>query len=121
MALLFAPAEHGNSGDYSEIARTAECLRLSEFNLFRLAYRRWYGRECETRMLERIFGNYLTSGMAPHWVRHLARNAVGDGHDRERFAAGDLPRHDGLPAAPFSPYPALLFLAALVIYGMLLT
>lgn len=106
--------------DYGLVAYGAEILKLSQFDVFRLAYRRWYGREADFRALERVFGRYLTHGVAPHWVRHLARDLSGDGADRDRFAADDLPRREGLPSAPPSPYPVLVFFSALAIYAIML-
>lgn len=120
--LLVPPAiiEPDDGSDYGGVARAAAALRLGQYDLFRLAYRRWHGSEGSRRLLEREFGRYLTAGKAPFWVRHLARDLHYDGADRERFGAGDLPRRDGLPTAPPTLAPSAVFLAALVVYLALL-
>jgi len=59
--------------DLGRVIRAAEALGITEFDFFRLAYRRWSGDEPEPRMLESTFAVYMFQQTVPHWVRHLAR------------------------------------------------
>lgn len=59
--------------DYALVTMVANRRSVSEFELFRAAYRAWYGVEGRERLVERHFGDYLNSGRAPHWVRHHCR------------------------------------------------
>lgn len=52
----------------------ANLLGDTEFELFRKAYRDWYGRWPDEMHLERDFGNWLTSpGDLPPYVRRYLR------------------------------------------------
>jgi len=59
--------------DLGRVIRAAEALGITEYDFFRLAFRRWSGREAEARALENIFVVYMFQQSVPHWVRHLAR------------------------------------------------
>ncbi|MBC8337622.1 MAG: hypothetical protein H8E39_02930 [Alphaproteobacteria bacterium] len=59
--------------DLGRVIRAAEALGITEFDFFRLAYRRWSGQEPGPRMLESTFAVYMFQQTVPHWVRHLAR------------------------------------------------
>lgn len=61
------------SDDTSALGRTAERLAVSEYRVFELAYRNWYGRVPETALLEQIYGRYLDRTELPHWVRDFTR------------------------------------------------
>jgi len=69
---LICPQEPSDLGDVIE---AAEALRISEYDFFRLAYRRWSGHEPEDEALERVFVDYMFHQAVPPWVRHLAREA----------------------------------------------
>ncbi len=51
-------------------------LDISEFRLFELAYRAWYGKEAGARQLELDFADYMFRNRVPIWVRHYARGVV---------------------------------------------
>jgi hypothetical protein len=66
-------AAGGEACDRHAAIDAAEALGLKEFEFFRLAYRRWFGRQPDLTFLEHAFVDYLFSGRLPPWVRQLAR------------------------------------------------
>ena len=61
--------------DLRDVIMAAEALSISEYDFFRLAFRRWSGHEPEDKALERVFVDYMFYQAVPYWVRHLAREA----------------------------------------------
>jgi hypothetical protein len=51
----------------------ATALDLREIDFFRLAYRRWHGRDIRPNLLEHAFAEYMFHRRVPLWVRHFAR------------------------------------------------
>ncbi len=60
--------------ELDNVIDAAGVLSISEYDFFRLAFRRWSGHELEDRALEHIFVDYMFHQTIPHWVRHLARD-----------------------------------------------
>ena len=82
--------------DVASVRRAAGLLQIQEFAFFRLAYRRWHGRNAPDRELEPAFISYLFRRRVPPWVRHLAREV----QERSDNAAL-LPQDYGVePTAP---------------------
>lgn len=69
---------------YSVVVRAAEALGISEYDFFRLAFRRWSGREADSQALEQAFVAYMFHQTVPPWVRHLSRDVL------EHLDAGTL-------------------------------
>lgn len=63
--------------DAQRVVQVANELEISEFEIFSRAYNDWYGRDADTRALERDFAQYLYFGAAPPWVRHYTRLFLG--------------------------------------------
>ncbi len=83
------------SDDVCEAVSASELLEITEFRLFELAYREWFGREADQAALEPPFVQYMFAQQAPAWVRHFARNVIACDRD------GRLERAEfGLPPAP---------------------
>jgi hypothetical protein len=59
--------------DVQAVVYAAATLQTSEFEVFRLAYREWFGRPAETRDMEACFHRYLATTRAPAWVRSFVR------------------------------------------------
>jgi len=80
------------AGDRVAVAEAALALGLKEFDLFRLAYRRWFGRQPDEKLLENAFAAYMFGRAVPTWVRHLSRQVVDQRRrgtlDAEAFGAG---------------------------------
>jgi len=69
-------APPGYEPDSDLTARAAEALRISEFDLFRLAYRTWHGEDPETQRIEKVFAAYLFNQTVPSWLRHFCRDVL---------------------------------------------
>ncbi len=62
--------------DGTTVLAAAAQLDVSEFEIFRLAHRAWFGRDGDEKSLERIFVAYMFHGKVPLWVRHLCRDVM---------------------------------------------
>ena len=70
--------------DFVAAMKAAEALGVSEYDFFRLAFRRWLDREANEKTLERSFVAYMFHQNVPVWVRHFSRDVL------SRDAAGIL-------------------------------
>jgi len=61
------------TADARDVVDAALALQVGEFDLFRLAYRRWHGEEAEEKALERLFAGYMFHQRVPPWVRQYCR------------------------------------------------
>jgi hypothetical protein len=108
------------AGDVADVLEAAALLEVTEFQLFHMAYRRWYGAEIGNDGLERHYLPYMFKSQVPSWVRALARDVIADA-DAERLD----PRVYGVHPRPLSMdmYNRGLrsFLWIAVILGTLLT
>ena len=66
----------------------ASVLQISEYELFRIAYLKWFDHTISDKRLESLFKEYLATGDAPYWVNDFARKA------HEKFKAGELNYRD---------------------------
>ncbi len=57
-------------------AEAKAALGILDFELFRTAWRSWYGAEPEDRRLEPAFVTYLYTTRLPGYVRHFARQVL---------------------------------------------
>jgi hypothetical protein len=73
--LIAAPAP---SRDAANVYHAAEHFDISPFDLYRHAYRAWFGVEAETRNLEHRFVACLFHGEVPFWVRDYCRRAMAE-------------------------------------------
>ncbi len=62
--------------DFAAAMKAAEALGVSEFDFFRLAFRRWSGCEADEKTLERYFCPYMFHQIVPVWVRHFSRDVL---------------------------------------------
>ncbi len=74
----------GAAADCHAVTLAASALGLQEYDFFRLAYRRWFGRLPGEAVLERAFSRYMFAQVVPPWARHLSRAVL------ERRRAGTL-------------------------------
>lgn len=63
-------------GDVADVLEAAALLEVTEFELFRIAYRRWFGTDIRDRELERFYLPYMFRGRVPPWVRQLTRAVI---------------------------------------------
>jgi hypothetical protein len=69
MKRKFSPPQR----DGDNVVCAASLLHVSEFDLFRLAYRNWYGRAPTEHQLASAFDGYLERTDIPMWVRAFVR------------------------------------------------
>lgn len=60
-------------GNAQAVAHTASLLQISEFEVFQLAYQRWFGRLADHREIDTSFSRYLIKAHVPLWVRAFTR------------------------------------------------
>jgi hypothetical protein len=63
--------ERKTPADVWAVLRASALLGISEFRLFHIAYRFWYGHEADEDQIERYFVPYMFRDMVPPWVRHF--------------------------------------------------
>jgi len=82
------------SSDVADVLEAAALLEVTEFEFFRIAYRRWFAADIGDDGLERYYLPYMFKRRVPPWVRHLAREVIeraeADGLDPKDY--GVLPR-----------------------------
>lgn len=65
-----------NETDLPSVVQVATLLRVSEFEVFRLAYQQWFGHPPRELALKAPFQHYLQSAMVPAWVRSFVRQVL---------------------------------------------
>lgn len=73
--------------EFGAVMKAAEALSISEYDFFRLAFRRWWGKEADEKKMERIFVAYMFHQTVPTWVRHLTRDVIAQTADGKLDAA----------------------------------
>jgi hypothetical protein len=96
-----------------EVLDTAALLDTTEFNIFCLAYTRWFGRGASVEFIEPHFNAYMFSEIVPFWVHHFTR------HIMNLYATGRLnPEDYGLKMPPASA--RMIFLGRLYAFLLIL-
>ena len=65
-----------NSPKRSEILDAANLLQIGEFQLIQLAYKVWYKEELPENRINKIFSEYMFTGIVPTWVTYYARDII---------------------------------------------
>ena len=60
----------------SEILNAANLLQIGEFQLIQLAYKVWYKEDLPEEKINKIFSEYMISGIIPIWVTYYAKNII---------------------------------------------
>ena len=60
----------------SKILHTANLLQIGEFQLIQLAYKVWYGKDLPEEKINKIFSEYMISGIIPMWVTYYAKDII---------------------------------------------
>ena len=92
-----AGASGGREPSSNAVMDAAALLDVTEFDFFRLAYRRRFGHQPRERMLETVFAGYMLRAEVPPWVTalcyeilqrrdhgNLDAEAIGAGRFRDR-------------------------------------
>jgi hypothetical protein len=62
--------------DVRAVLDISALLGISEFRLFHLAYRFWYGDDAAEETIERYFIPYMFHDAVPPWVRHFTNHVT---------------------------------------------
>ena len=60
----------------SEILNAANLLHVGEFQLIQLAYKVWYKEDLPEDKINKIFSEYMVTGIIPIWVTHYAQDSL---------------------------------------------
>ena len=60
----------------SEILQAANLLHIGEFQLVQLAYKSWYNENLPEDRINKIFSEYMVTGIIPVWVTHYAQDIL---------------------------------------------
>ena len=60
----------------SEILNAANLLHIGEFQLIQLAYKVWFREDLPEDKINKIFTEYMISGIVPIWVTYYARDIL---------------------------------------------
>lgn len=123
MDIGYRPSRDLIPADLRLVSDAATALRLREFDLFRAAWRSWFGRTPDDKAMERVFVAYLFHQRVPTWVRHFARRVLADREagslDPDRLGVAHYPRQKPL-ANSGEGYVTGLYIAAVVVCVILL-
>lgn len=62
--------------DVAGVLKTAALLDTTEYRVFELAYRDWYGNSANATEIERFFTTYMFTEIVPLWVRQFTRKTI---------------------------------------------
>ena len=60
----------------SEILYAANLLQIGEFQLIQLAYKAWYNEDLPETKINKIFSEYMVTGIIPIWVAYYAKDIL---------------------------------------------
>ena len=60
----------------SEILNAANLLHIGEFQLIQLAYKVWYNENLPEDKINKIFSEYMVTGIIPIWVTYYAKDIL---------------------------------------------
>ena len=60
----------------SEILNAANLLQIGEFQLIQLAYKVWYREDLSEDKIDKIFSEYMITGIIPIWVTYYAKDII---------------------------------------------
>ena len=60
----------------NEILHTANLLQIGEFQLIQLAYKVWYNENLPEDKINKIFSEYMITGIIPIWVTYYAKDIL---------------------------------------------
>ena len=60
----------------SKILYAANLLHIGEFQLIQLAYKSWYNEDLPEDKINKIFSEYMVTGIIPIWVTHYAQDIL---------------------------------------------
>jgi hypothetical protein len=122
-----APSQFGSKGlseDARQVLDAAALLHLREYDVFRLAWWRWFGRDGDEKTLERRFVAYMFHQVVPLWVRQFCRDVLTQARehrlDLRAFGVDRVTRREP-PVMPGQTAVLVAFAVAVLLYLLLLT
>lgn len=107
--------------DAWDLLHTAALLEVTEFAVFELAYKDWYGRRPPPHVMESHFANYMFSNVIPVWVRRYARHVV-ELNEQGKLNPRELGVYKRLPSKRLSmigkAYAVVILVALLILTFM---
>lgn len=108
------------SKDSLDLLQAAAALEITEYALFELAYRRWYGKKPINHVIEAHFSNYMFHRHIPAWVRSFSRQIV-DLHEQDELEPREFGVYQPLPSKrlirigrTFSAFLVVTFMVVMV-------
>ncbi len=112
---------HERSEDLRLVIDAAGLLGIREFDLFRLAWCRWWSDEPDEKALEESFVAYMFHQTLPPWVRHFCREVLGrerDGRlDPADFRVDPAARREP-PVSPGKVFVAVTAAMMIILYPL---
>ena len=65
-----------NNPKRSEILDAANLLQIGEFQLIQLAYKVWHNEDLPENKINKIFNEYMITGIIPIWVTYYAKDIM---------------------------------------------
>ena len=65
-----------DSPERSEIIQAANLIQIGEFQLIQLAYKAWYEENLPENKINKIFNEYMVTGIIPIWVTYYAKDII---------------------------------------------
>ena len=59
-----------------EIIQAANLIQIGEFQLIQLAYKAWYEEDLPEDKINKIFNEYMVTGIIPIWVTYYAKDII---------------------------------------------
>lgn len=107
--------------DQWDLLESAALLQVTEFRIFELAYKDWYGAAPKAQVIEVHFRNYMFNQLIPAWVSRFCRRVVELGQDGTLNPA-DFGVYQRLPSRRMmrigQAYTGMLLVAFLVLVCM---
>ena len=60
----------------SEILNAANLLHIGEFQLIQLSYKSWYNEDLPEDKINKLFSEYMVTGIIPIWVTYYAKDIL---------------------------------------------
>jgi hypothetical protein len=83
--------------DLWDLLQTASLLEIKEFDVFKLAYKEWFGQLPKSQVSEAHFANYMFNQQIPVWVRRYTRKVI-ELHERDALNPRELGVYQPLPS-----------------------
>ncbi len=83
--------------DLWDLLQTSSLLEIKEFDVFKLAYKEWFGHFPQPHVSEAHFANYMFNQQIPVWVRRYARKVI-ELHKQDALNPRELGVYQPLPS-----------------------